>query len=94
MAKGPLQTAVVVTPMLPFFLMLATLARYFRRMDEYVRLQMLENFVIVLGVTAGWTFTYGFLEGVGYPRLSMFRVWEVMCATWAAVTFSRMFLRR
>ncbi len=37
-----------------------------------------ENVAIAAVITAGWTFTYGFLEGVGYPRLSMFSVWEVM----------------
>ena len=37
---------------------------------------------IAAAVTAGWTFTYGFLENAGYPRLSMFIVWPVMGAVW------------
>ena len=92
--KGPLQTAVVLTPMIPFLIMLAVIVRHVRRLDEYVRLQMLENIVVVAGVTAGLTLTYGFLEGVGFPRLSMFRVWEVMCATMVVVAAGRVLLRR
>jgi hypothetical protein len=92
--KGPVQTAVVLTPMIPFLLILAVIVRHVRRLDEYVRLQMLENVVIVAGVTAGLAFTYGFLEGVGYPRLSMFTVWPVMCAAFVVVSFGRVLLRR
>jgi hypothetical protein len=92
--KGPVQTTVVLTPMVPFLIMLAVIVRHVRRLDEYVRLQMLENIVVVAGVTAGLTFTYGFLEGVGFPRLSMFRVWEVMCTTMVIVAIGRTLLRR
>ena len=92
--KGPAQTAVVLVPMIPFVLMLVVLARSFRRADEYVRLKLLEHVAIVAAVTAGWTFTYGFLEGVGCPRLSMFTVWPIMCATAVALTLVRAVLRR
>ncbi len=92
--NGPVQTAIVLTPMIPFFLALAAIVRHVRRLDEYVRLQMLENVVVVAGVTAGLTFTYGFLEGVGFPRLSMFTIWPVMCATFIVVGLGRLILRR
>ena len=32
--------------------------------------------------TAVLTFSYGFLEGLGYPRLSMFSVWPIMAVLW------------
>jgi len=94
MQAGLARTLVVVSPMIPFLLMLAALVRHFRRVDEYVRLQALENIVIAAGVTAGWTFTYGFLEGVGFPKLSMFTVWPVMGAVWAVLAIVRSLVRR
>jgi hypothetical protein len=94
MQEGLARTLVVVSPMIPFLLMVGALVRHFRRVDEYVRLQALENIVIAAGVTAGWTFTYGFLEGVGFPKLSMFTVWPVMGIVWAIVAVIRYFARR
>ena len=32
--------------------------------------------------TAILTFSYGFLEGLGYPRLSMFSVWPILAVLW------------
>ena len=43
-------------------------------MDEYQRATYLETFAIGAAVTAGVTFTFGFLENAGFPRLSMFTV--------------------
>jgi hypothetical protein len=60
-----------------------------RRGDEYCRLKVLEAIAIAAAVTAGWTFTYGFLENAGFPRLSMFTVWPVMGAVWAVVAMVR-----
>ena len=28
------------------------------------------------------TFSYGFLEGLGYPKLSMFTVWPILAVLW------------
>ncbi len=94
MHAGIARTLVAVSPMIPFLLMVAALVRHFRRVDEYVRLQALENIVIAAGVTAGWTFTYGFLEQVGFSKLSMFTVWPVMGAVWAVVAIVRGIVRR
>jgi len=32
--------------------------------------------------TAILTFSYGFLEGLGYPKLSMFTVWPTLAVLW------------
>ena len=50
--------------------------------DFFIRKTTLEHIAIAAAITAGWTFTYGFLENAGYPRLSMFTVWPVMGAAW------------
>jgi hypothetical protein len=68
--------------MLPFLLAVRAIVRQIRRSDEFMRKTMVEHIAITAAVTAGWTFTYGFLENAGYPRLSMFTVWPAMGATW------------
>ena len=57
--------------------------RAVRRMDELMARQQLEAVVFACGGTALLSFGYGFLEGVAYPRLSMFWVWPVMCVLFA-----------
>jgi hypothetical protein len=82
-APGALQTAVYVSPMIPFLLAVRAVVRQIRRSDEFMRKTVVEHVAITAAVTAGWTFTYGFLENAGYPRLSMFTVWPVMGGVWA-----------
>jgi len=89
MPEGTGRTLLLVSPMLPFLLMVWAIARQIRRSDEYCRLQTLEAIAIAFGVTAGLTFTYGFLENAGFPRLSMFIVWPVMGAAWFVVAIAR-----
>lgn len=86
---GPLRTAVLLVPMLGFLLMIWAVARHLGRMDEYQRRVALETFAMAAAITAGVTFSYGFLENAGYPRLSMFTVWGVMGASWLVVGLLR-----
>jgi hypothetical protein len=94
MPKGILKTLVLVCPTLAFLLIVWAVVRQFRRMDEYVRLILLENIAMAFGVTAGWVVTYGFMENAGYPRLSMFSVWMVMMSAWAVIAIVRMIAGR
>ena len=94
MEMGPLRTAVMVTPMLGMFAAFWAIVRAFRRMDEYVKRVLLENVAIAAAVTIGWTFTYGFLETAGYPKISMFSVWVGFGAVWGAVSCLRNWLER
>jgi hypothetical protein len=89
MSAGFERTLIEVSPMIPFLLVVSVIVRGLRRLDEYQRLQALENIAIAAGVTAGWTFTYGFLENAGFPMLSMFDVWPVMGAVWGVVAIAR-----
>lgn len=82
MAEGALRTLLLLTPVIPIGLAIWAIARQFRRMDEFLRLKMLEGLAIAAAVTAGLSLTYGFLEGAGFPRLSMFWVWPVMASVW------------
>jgi hypothetical protein len=85
-------TALMVSPMIGFCLALWAIVRQFARMDEYQHLRSLQAIAIAAAVTAGWTFTYGFLENAGYPRLSMFTIWPVMGAVWGGVVCGRRLL--
>jgi hypothetical protein len=89
MPDGALKTAVMLTPMLPVLLAAWAIARHLARVDEYARKMVLECIAIAFAVTAGVTFTYGFLENVGFPRLSMFVIWPLMGGTCVAVSIAR-----
>jgi hypothetical protein len=92
--NGSVRTALMVSPMLGFGLVMWAIVRSFGRMDEYIHQRSLQAIAIAAGVTAGWTFTYGFLEIAGYPKLSMFTVWPVMGFTWAGTNLIRKFSNR
>jgi hypothetical protein len=94
MAEGTLRTIILLTPMLGFALAIWAIARHLRRIDEYMRQNLLETFAIGAAITAAVTFSYGFLETAGFPRLSMFTVWPVMGASWGLVCFVRFLMKR
>ncbi|CAH0191430.1 hypothetical protein SRABI118_01503 [Massilia sp. Bi118] len=89
MDEGVLRTVVMVIPMIGFGLMIRAIARHVARIDEYQRQRLLESLALAFAITGGVTFTYGFLETAGFPRLSMFTVWIIMGASWGAVSCMR-----
>ena len=94
MDDGILRTLVLVSPMIGFCLAVWAVARHMRRVDEFIRQSTLETLAIAAAVTAGLSFTYGFLETAGYPKLSMFTVWPVMGGVWGALACIRNWLDR
>ena len=80
---------VLLSPMIGFCLALWAIARHLGRVDEYLRSFLLESFALAAGLTAGLTFSYGFLETAGYPRMSMFAVWVVLCGATMLVCLVR-----
>ncbi len=94
MPEGALRTAVLVLPMIGFGMAIWAIARHLRRIDEYVRQTLLETFAIGAAITAAVTFSYGFLETAGFPRLSMFAVWPIMGGSWGLVCIARALLKR
>jgi peptidoglycan/LPS O-acetylase OafA/YrhL len=94
MTEGALRTVLLVSPMVGFGLMILAIARQLARKDEYQRMRLLENIAIGAAITAGATFTYGFLETAGFPRLSMFTVWCVLAGSTGAAQCLRKLLNR
>ena len=94
MEEGVARTLLLVSPVVPMMLSVWAIARHFGRMDEFMRLRSLEGLSVAAAVTAGLTFTYGFLESSGFPKVSMFWVWGVMGVTWALHTWLRCLFSR
>jgi hypothetical protein len=89
MEEGVLRTLVLVSPMIGFGAAIWAIVRHLARVDEFIRKQLTENVALAAAITAGLTFTYGFLETAGYPKLSMFTVWCVLCGTFGIVQVIR-----
>ena len=94
MQPSPMRTLLLMSPAIPMLLAVWAIARQFRRMDEFVRLRSLESLAIAAAVTAALGITYGFLEGAGYPKLSMFWVWGVMGLMWGLSSCLRCLVTR
>lgn len=76
-----------LVPMLPCLAALWVIIRHIRQMDEFQRQLQFEALAFSFAGTALLTFTYGFLEGAGLPKLSMFVVWPLMGALWVVGRF-------
>jgi len=79
---APLRDLVALSPMIPAAAVAWIVLRELRRMDELQRRIQLEALGFSFAGTAILTFSYGFLEGLGYPRLSMFTVWPMLAVLW------------
>jgi hypothetical protein len=77
-----LRLCLSLLPMLPAMFICGVIVRTIRRMDERQRKLQFEALVFAFAGTALITFGYGFLEGTGLPRLSMFVVWPMMATLW------------
>jgi hypothetical protein len=94
MPEGLARTLVLVSPMIGFGLMIRSIVRHVARVDEYIRVRLLENIALAAAITGAVSFTYGFLETVGYPKQSMFGVWIVMGASFGVVNLARAWRER
>ena len=77
------EIAVSLAPVLPTIAVCLCIVRQIRRMDEMQRALQFEALALSFAATALLTFSYGFLENVGFPKLSFFVVLPLMCALWA-----------
>ncbi|MCP1194975.1 hypothetical protein NKW84_03740 [Acetobacter senegalensis] len=79
---APWQPVVALLPMLPGAGFCWVIMRQFGRMDELQRRMQFEALGFSFAGTALLTFSYGFLETVGFAKISMFSVWGIMAALW------------
>ena len=77
-----LRTLVSLAPVLPAGLMCWAIVRQMRRLDEmHLRIQF-EALGFAFAASALLTFSYGFLENVGFPHITWHWVWPVMGMMW------------
>lgn len=84
---GTLRIASALLPVLPMIAVATVVIRHIRHLDELARKVHLEGLAVGFVGTALITFSYGFLETAGFPRLSMFMVWSLMGPLWAVGSF-------
>ncbi|MEH6491882.1 hypothetical protein [Halopseudomonas sp.] len=83
-SQGAIASITLALLPVPFLcLMAAAVVRQLRRMDELGQRIQLEALGLAFVGSALVTFSYGFLETAGFPRLSMFYVWPLMGSLWA-----------
>ena len=81
-----LKVLVSLLPVLPVILVIWVISRQFIRFDELQRKIQLQALAISFLGTAFLTFSYGFLENIGFPKLTMFIVWPMMGTFWSMST--------
>lgn len=91
MQAGLLRTLFLISPVIGVILICRAVIRHVRRVDEFIRMEMLESIAIAAVLTAGITFTYGFLETLGLPKLSMFCVLPLLGGLLAILACARKF---
>lgn len=86
--SGPLQLdrrlliVLATAPILVALWAMLGLIKVARSQDELQQKIISEALQWALGLTALFTFTYGFLEAYAdFPRVSMFVVWSIICLT-------------
>jgi hypothetical protein len=77
-----LKALIAVVPVIPTLLGLVAILRAIRRMDELQRRIHFEAVVFAFAATAMLTFTYGLLENVLFPRISLTWILPVMVVLW------------
>jgi hypothetical protein len=77
-----LRIVITLLPVIPAALMCWAIVRMMRTLDEmHLRIQF-EALGFAFAASALLTFSYGFLENVGFPHISWICVWPVMGLMW------------
>lgn len=86
MPDGAATIALALLPVIPMIAMAVSIIRRLNAMDEMGRKIQLEALAVAFVCTALTTFSYGFLETAGFPRMSAFMVWPIMGGVWCVAT--------
>lgn len=81
-SDSTMATLLAVAPIIPALFICGVVVQVIRNLDEMQRKLQLEALALAFAGTALITFSYGFLEGNGVPKLSMFVVWPLMSTLW------------
>ncbi len=75
-----------LTPVIPAIFGIIAYMRFVGRMDELQRRIQFEGLAFGFGVAGILTFSYGFLENVGFPHINLLWVFPLMIALWGIGT--------
>ncbi len=84
-ADYPLNAAMIIaalTPVIPVVFMIYFFVKYLSRIDELQQRIQLLAIGFAAGTTSMLAFSYGFLETVGFPHISLMWVFPVMVMLW------------
>ncbi|MGE7991535.1 hypothetical protein ACQKPE_10885 [Pseudomonas sp. NPDC089554] len=84
--EGAGKVAWALLPVPSMLLIAWVVVRQLRAVDELARRIQFDALALAFLLTALVTFSYGFLETAGFPRLSMFMVWPLMGVLWMVCT--------
>lgn len=74
-------------PMIPVLLSIRAVLAFYRSMDELHKQIMMEAVIIAFFLVGLGSFSYGFLEGVGFPRLDVIWVFPALIMTQGIAQF-------
>ena len=84
-ADYPINLARIIaalTPVVPVIFMVYSFMKYLGSIDELQQQIQLLAIGFAAGTTSLLTFSYGFLEGVGFPPISLLWVFPIMILLW------------
>ena len=94
-ADGGRNMAVMLLPVLPIWLMFWTILRHYNRIDEYMRLQLLQIIAFCAGISASIYTSYPFVaDAFHMPPLDISFAWPIMAICWVVATFVVQFRNR
>jgi len=83
---SPWVVLVALIPIVPAILAIVAVLRRLKQLDELQQRIQFMSFAISFAVVGLATFTYGFLENVGFPHIPYVWVFPFMIATWGIST--------
>ena len=85
-AHGALMIIVALLPVLPLAAVFAAVVRWILTTDEYQRQTIVTALAIAGGATAMLAVTYGFLENIGFPKMSVWITFVIFSSIWGIAT--------
>lgn len=82
----PWRVLIAISPSVPALLAAVAVIRALKDLDELQQKIQLLGFACSFLIVGLVTFTYGFLENIGFPHIPYVWVFPVMIATWGLVT--------
>lgn len=82
LTDSPLRFAAALLPVVPVLFALRAFLNFLRMSDEMIRSIHFEAFGFSLALTGIVTFSLGFLENAGFPRISLVWVFPMLIVFW------------